>query len=271
MINNLKKRLIPVILIKDGFVVQSIKFSEYKVIGKPITTISRLNKFGSDEIILLDISKDKIYGIGRQEDNLEHNKNFLELINKVSQINFVPLSAGGGIRSLNDIENYLKSGCDKVVINTVGIEKIELVNEAAKIFGSQCLIGSIDYKMKDNKSIVIKNGSEDTNINALDHAKKLYENGIGEIMINSVDRDGLKNGYDIKFTEKVVSSIDLPVISCGGAGSWDDMHILIKETDCDAVAASNIFHHVEYSTYVAKKYLYEKNLNFRNPKLFDEK
>ena len=133
------------------------------------------------------------------------------------------------------------------------------------------MIGSIDYKLKDNRNIVIKNGSEDTNIKAIDHAKKLFDNGIGEIMINSVDRDGLKKGYDIKFTEQIVSSIDLPIISCGGAGSWDDMYILAKETNCDAVAASNIFHHVEYSTYVAKQYLFEKKLNFRNPKLFDEK
>ena len=141
MKNYLKKRLIPVILIKDGLVVQSIKFSEYKIIGKPITTISRLNKYGSDEIIILDISKNKVYQKFREEDNLSHNKNYLELINQISKVNFVPLSAGGGIRNLNDIENMLKNGCDKVVLNTLCIEDINFISKASKIFGSQCLIG----------------------------------------------------------------------------------------------------------------------------------
>ena len=271
MKNFLKKRLIPVILIKDGFVVQSINFSEYKVIGKPVTTISRLNKFGSDEIILLDISKVKKYVRDREEDNSTYNNNFLELINEISKINFVPLSGGGGIRNLQDIENYLKRGCDKVVINTLCINDINLVKKAAKVFGSQCLIGSIDYKLIDKKKIVIKNGKDKTNLDVITQAKIMSDNGIGEIIINSVDRDGLKNGYDIELIAKIVKEIDLPIISCGGAGSWDDMYELVKETDCDAVAASNIFHHVEYSTFIAKQYLFNKKLNFRNPKLFDEK
>ena len=269
MKNYLKKRLIPVILIKDGSVVQSVKFSEYKIIGKPITTISRLNKFGSDEIIILDISKKKNYERSREEDNLLHNKNFLELIKQISKINFVPLSAGGGVNSLNDIEKMLKSGCDKVVINTLCIDNVKFISEAAKIFGSQCLIASVDYTNKKNKRLVVKNGNDIMNLDPLNHASNLANEGIGEIMFNSVDRDGLKNGYDIEYLEKVVKTINLPIIICGGAGSWEDMSEAVEKTKCDAVAASNIFHHIEYSTYVAKKYLFDKNLNFRKPELFN--
>ena len=269
MKNYLKKRLIPVILIKEGSVVQSIKFSEYKVIGKPVTTISRLNKFGSDEIIILDISKNKVYQKYREEDNLSHNKNFLELINQISRINFVPLSAGGGVSNLNDIENMLKNGCDKVVINSLCIDNIHFISKASKIFGSQCLIGSIDYINTKNKRFVVKNGGDIIDLDPLNHASNLVNEGIGEIMFNSVDRDGLKNGYDIQYLEEVVKIIKLPVIACGGAGSWEHMSEVVEKTNCDAVAASNIFHHVEYSTYMAKKYLFDKQLNFRKPGLFE--
>ena len=269
MKNYLKKRLIPVILIKDGLVVQSIKFSEYKIIGKPITTISRLNKFGSDEIIILDISKNKVYQKFREEDNLSHNKNYLELINQISKVNFIPLSAGGGISNLNDIENMLKNGCDKVVLNTLCIEDINFISKASKIFGSQCLIGSIDYVNIKNKRFVVKKGSEITDLDPIIHAFNLANEGIGEVMFNSVDRDGLKDGYDTEYLEEVVKIIKLPIITCGGAGSWEHMSDVVQKTNCDAVGASNIFHHVEYSTYMAKKYLVDKKLNFRKPELFN--
>lgn len=268
MNNYLKKRLIPVILVKEGNVVQSIKFSEYKIIGKPVETISRLNKFGSDEIILLDISKKKEYMNFRQEDNLIHSKTFFDLVDQISKINFLPLAAGGGIRSLKDIEKMLKIGCDKVVINTLCIENQGLINEAAKIFGSQCLVGSIDYYEDSLKRLVVKNGSKIIEEEALSLSKKLEDLGIGEIIFNSINRDGMKKGYDIDFLKKASKEINIPVIVCGGAGSWRDMFDVVKDTNCDAVAASNIFHHVEYSTYLAKKFLYDNKLNFRKAELF---
>ena len=268
MKNFLKKRLIPVVLINNGQVVQSFKFSEYKIVGQPIETIKRLNQYGSDEIIILDITKNKSYSSYRKEDNLEHYMNFFELVENISKINFVPLSAGGGIRDIEDIESLLKKGCDKVVLNTMCIKRIDLVYEASKIFGSQCLIGSIDYIEKANERYVVESSSKITNLKVSQFIEKLKNNGIGEIFLNSVSRDGLRSGYDIKFLKNIVKS-ELPVIPCGGAGSWEDMYSLVKSTDCSAVSASNIFHHMEHSTFMAKKFLYDKNLNFRKPEFFE--
>ena len=171
--------------------------------------------------------------------------------------------------NLNDIENMLKNGCDKVVLNTLCIEDINFISKASKIFGSQCLIGSIDYVNIENKRFVVKKGSEITDLDPIIHASNLANEGIGEVMFNSVDRDGLKNGYDTEYLEEVVKIIKLPIITCGGAGSWEHMSDVVQKTNCDAVGASNIFHHVEYSTYMAKKYLVDKKLNFRKPGLFN--
>jgi imidazole glycerol-phosphate synthase subunit HisF len=269
MKNYLKKRLIPVVLINNGQVVQSFKFSEYKIVGQPIETIKRLNQYGSDEIIILDITKNRNYSSYRKEDNLKHYKNFFELIENVSKINFVPLAAGGGIRDITDIETFLKKGCDKVVINTMCIKRIDLVNKASKIFGSQCLIGSIDYIEEGNERYVVENSNKVTNLRVSEFVDKLKNNGIGEIFLNSITRDGLRLGYDIEFLKNIVKK-KLPVIPCGGAGSWEDMFKLVNKTDCSAVAASNIFHHMEHSTFIAKQFLYDKKLNFRKSEFFGE-
>jgi cyclase len=266
-----KKRLIPVILIKNGWVVQSTSFKTYKNIGHPIPTIKRLSDFGSDEIIILDISKEDFYENRRSDMNYDFKENLINILKEVSKVSFMPVSTGGKIRSLNDALIRIENGAEKVVINTLALENKNEVNKIAKTLGSQALIASIDYiKIDKNNYRVVKNGDKVLDIDPIKHATEVIDSGVGEIFINSVDRDGKKNGYDIDFLSLFSNSFKIPVIACGGAGSWEDMYSLYSNTKCDGIAASNIFHHVEHSVYLAKEYLSNKTNEFRKPKFFTE-
>ena len=253
----LKPRIIARMDIKNANLIKSINLEGLKIIGNPNEYAKNYYEDGADEILFMDCVA-TLYG----------RNNLSEMIYKSTKDIFVPIAVGGGIRSFEDVKMMLNSGADKVVINTLCIENQGLINEAAKIFGSQCLVGSIDYYEDSLKRLVVKNGSKITEVEALSLSKKLEDLGIGEIMFNSINRDGMKKGYDIDFLKKASKEINIPIIVCGGAGSWKDMLDVVKDTNCDAVAASNIFHHVEYSTYLAKKFLYDNKLNFRKAELF---
>ena len=266
-----KKRLIPVILIKNGWVVQSTSFKKYKNIGHPIPTIKRLSDFGSDEIIILDISKDDFYENRRTDMNYDFKESIVNILKEVSKVSFMPVSAGGKIRSLDDALIRIENGAEKIVVNTLAIENKDQMKKIARTLGSQAVIASIDYLKIDNGEYrVVKNGSQVLDIDPIKHAQEVIDSGAGEIFINSVDRDGKKNGYDIEFLSIFSKLFNIPVIACGGAGSWEDMYMLYSKTSCDGIAASNIFHHIEHSVYLAKEYLSNKSNKFRIPKFYTE-
>ena len=266
-----KKRLIPVILIKNGWVVQSTNFKIYKNIGHPIPTIKRLSDFGSDEIIILDISKNDFYEKRRTDMNYDFKENLINILKEVSEVSYMPVSTGGKIRSTEDALLRIENGAEKIVINTLAIEDKSQITNISKILGSQAVIVSIDYKkIDDGKYCVIKNGNQLIDIDPVEHACKLIDSGAGEIFINSVDRDGKKNGYDIEFLSEFSEKLKVPVIACGGAGSWEDMYKLHEQTLCDGIAASNIFHHIEHSVYLAKEYLSNRSNKFRIPEFYNE-
>ena len=150
------------------------------------------------------------------------------------------------------------------------IENKKEIEKISKSFGSQAIIGSIDYKKIGNKHYVIKNGEKVLPLDPIEHAKNLIECGVGEIFLNSVDRDGLKTGYDLDYLKNFSDKIKIPVIGCGGAGDWEDMYKLSSETKCDGIAAANIFHHVEHSVYLAKEYLSKKTNQFRPANFYNE-
>ena len=257
-----KKRIIPLILLKNGWVVQSFGFKEYTKLGNPIKILKRLSKWMSDEVIYLDISKSQNYNLNRDDLNEKREfKNFKQIIKYVSTQSLNPITFGGSIKKIKQIEDYLYLGADKISINSICIENEKFIYEASKEFGSQCIICSIDYVKKGNFYKVVYKGNKILDIDLTDWVKKCQDNGCGEILLNSVDRDGQKNGFDLSTIKNILKKVNVPVILCGGAGSPEDFYKAFTKTNVEALAASNLFNHIEHGDYVIKKYLFEKFLN----------
>ena len=263
-----KNRLIPILLLKNGWLVQSKNFSEYKNLGNPVTAVKRLSEWASDELIYLDISRDDVYDRKREEHGHPNRQTFDQIIQDVAATTFMPLSVGGKIRTLADIEKRLLIGADKIAINSIVLDNPNFVEMAAKEFGSQCIIVSIDVKIDNEKYKVYSHKKKlVTQINPFELSKKCQELGAGEILINSVDRDGLGSGYDLNLINEVSKNISIPVIACGGVGEWQHFSEALRKTKADAVAAANIFHYKDQSVYLAKKFLDNEGLNVRKPVL----
>ena len=255
------------ILIKNGIVVQSRNFNEFQKVGMPKTSIKRCSEWGSDELILLDISRENKYDINRDDLNFINSNNFLDIVLDVSKSCFMPITVGGKVRSLQDIENYLMSGADKVAINTEAILNPKFLDLASKKFGSQCIVNSVDVKfVNDNYIIFINNGSDITSYKLEEWLKISEQNGVGEILINSIDNDGKGAGFDLNLINLVEKTVNIPIICFGGAGKFEHFVEVAEKTNVDGIAAANFFQHVDQSVFLTKKILYEKSLNFREPK-----
>lgn len=251
----LKKRLIAVVLVRDGRVVQSVKFKHTNVIHyDAIHAIESFNRWAIDEIILLNVSKKK-----------DSQEGFLNIVEKISKECFVPLAVGGWIDNLNYGKLLLKRGADKLVLNTQLYQNRQLVKELITKFGSQCIIASIDAKkdVDGNEKVIINRGEKETEKKVLEWVKEVEQLCVGEIFLNSIDHDGNRKGYNIPLIKKVVEAVNIPVIAMGGVLTWNHMIQGVIETDAAAVAAANIFHYTEHSTKKAKRALINKNLNFR--------
>tara|TARA_B100000963_G_scaffold359317_1_gene386340 strand:- start:1726 stop:2532 length:807 start_codon:yes stop_codon:yes gene_type:complete len=261
-----KNRMIPIVLLRNGWIVQSKGFSEYQNLGNPVTSVKRLSEWASDEIIYIDISSDDNYDMRRDDQGYENRGNFIDIIKDVSEIAFMPITVGGKIRELSDIEQRLKSGADKVCINTKAIYNLEFIEESAKEFGSQCIVVSIDAKVVDGSHKVFANGGKDqTEFIPSEFSRLVESHGAGEILINSIDNDGQGGGYDISLLNQVADNVSIPVIACGGVSEWDHFSEAFDKTNVDAVAAANIFHYIDQSVYLAKKHLYDAGYNVRRP------
>jgi cyclase len=246
----LKKRIIAVLLVMDGNVVQSIGFKSYLPIGKPSIAVEFLNQWGVDEIVLLDISATRS---SRGPD--------LDMVKAAARNCRTPLTVGGGISSLNHIYDLMQCGADKVSINRTLFNKPDLITAAARIFGKQCLVASIDVRISNQIYQVydyIK--YEDLPLAPWDFAKRLQELGAGEVLINSVDRDGMKNGFDLKLINQVCDSVTIPIIVCGGAGIPDHFKDVLEKTKVSGIAAANLFHYFEHSVTIIKAICSHKNM-----------
>ena len=260
----IKRRLIPVLYIKNGLIVRSDGFSYHQNIGNVVSEAKRYNEWNVDELIYIDISREKYYDLRRDDHNVKSYDSIGDIIHKIAKVCFMPLTFGGGIRNIADVDYRIKNGADKITLNTGAFENPKLITQAAEKYGSQAVVISIDYRIIDNQPIVFTNfGQNNTGRSVFNWLKECQNMGAGEIFINSIDRDGKANGYDIKTIAKAVSSTKLPVIACGGAGQPEDFVHLAKKTNVSAIAAGNIFHFTELSYPRAKALLKKEGLNFR--------
>jgi len=247
------KRIIPCLDVKDGRVVKGVNFVGLKDAGDPVEVARRYNEEGADEITFLDITASH-----EERDTIVH------IVEEVAKEIFIPLTVGGGIRTLDDIYNLLNVGCDKVSINSAAIKNPSFINEASKRFGSQCIVVAIDVKRTEHETynVFINGGRVDTGIDAVEWAMEVVERGAGEILLTSMDADGTKAGFDIEITEKISRLVHVPVIASGGAGTMEHIQEVF-EHGADAALAASIFHFHEIDIMDLKKHLKHNNIPVR--------
>ena len=249
----LKNRIIPCLDVKNGRVVKGINFVDLKDAGDPVEQAKIYSDGGADEICFLDITASN-----------ENRNTIYNVVEKTSKKCFVPLTVGGGVRSVDDINKLLNCGADKVSINTAAVQNSEVVLESSKKFGSQCIVVAIDVKKNsENWEIYTHGGRNNTGIDAIEFAKKMEDSGAGELLVTSMDRDGTQIGYDNDLMFKISSTVNIPVIASGGVGNLDHLVEGIKLGNASAVLAASIFHYGKYSIQDAKQYLDSKGIPVR--------
>jgi len=254
----LAKRIIPCLDVDDGRVVKGVQFVDIRDAGNPVEVARGYDEQGADEITFLDITASH-----------EKRDTTLHMVEEIASEVFIPLTVGGGIRTVEDIRRLLNAGADKVGINTAAVHKPEFVKEAAEKFGSQCIVVAIDAKQvsKENESlrweIFTHGGRKETGMNAVEWAKKMVSYGAGEILLTSMDRDGTKNGFDLSLTRAISDAVSVPVIASGGVGDLQHLVDGVIKGGADAVLAASIFHFGEYSIEQAKRFMVEQGIEMR--------
>lgn len=253
-----KVRIIPCLDVKDGRVVKGVNFVDLRDAGDPVEAAIAYDAAGADELTFLDITASH-----------ENRGTMLDVVRRTAEACFMPVTVGGGVRTVEDIRVLLQSGADKVSINTAAVERREFVKEAAEKFGDQCIVVAIDAKKvsqpgeKDRWEIFTHGGRKATGLDAIEYAKEVVALGAGEILLTSMDRDGTKSGFDIALTRAVSDAVSVPVIASGGAGNLDHMVEGIRDGHATAVLAASIFHFGEYSVRQAKEHMAKAGLPMR--------
>ena len=249
----LKTRIIPCLDVKDGRVVKGINFLDLKDAGDPVEQAKIYDYQGADELCFLDITASS------------DNRNILlDVVNRTADQCFMPLTVGGGVRSLLDIRNLLLAGADKVGINTSAIKNPNLITEGANKFGSQCIVVAIDAKkIKNRWRVFTHGGRKETGLDAIEWAQVVTEKGAGELLITSMDRDGTGEGFDIELLKNITSKVPIPVIASGGVGNLEHLVEGVKNGGANAVLAASIFHFGKYKIKEARKAMTEAGLNTR--------
>ncbi len=249
----LAKRIIPCLDVDNGRVVKGVKFVDIRDAGDPVAVARRYNQEGADEITFLDITASS-----------DNRATLVSVIEQVAAEVFIPLTVGGGIRTLPDIRRMLNAGADKVAINTAAIIEPSLVQQAANKFGSQCIVVAIDAKsVGDHWEIFTHGGRKTTGLDAIEWAYTMATYGAGEILLTSMDRDGTKIGFDNQLTRAVAEAVPIPVIASGGVGNLQHLVDGVQQGGADAVLAASIFHFAEYSLAEAKHYMAEQGIPVR--------
>jgi cyclase len=254
----LTKRIIPCLDIKDGRVVKGVKFLGLKDAGDPVEVAKVYDRQLADELVFLDITA-----------SFEKRKTLLELVERIASSIFMPFTVGGGVSDVGDIRNILNAGAEKVSVNTQAVKFPELISDASRRFGSQCIVLAIDAKKtqplhaRAGWEVYINGGRTPTGLDALDWAKKGASLGAGEILLTSMDYDGTKDGYDLELTKAVASCVNIPVIASGGAGELEDFYDCFAKSGADAALAASLFHYEVYSVKEVKDYLKERGIQVR--------
>ncbi|MDA7476835.1 imidazole glycerol phosphate synthase subunit HisF [Candidatus Pelagibacter ubique] len=249
----LKNRIIPCLDVKNGRVVKGINFVDLKDAGDPVEQAKIYSDGGADEICFLDITASN-----------ENRDTIYDVVERTSKKCFVPLTVGGGVRGVEDINKLLNCGADKVSINTAAVQNPKMIIESSKKFGSQCIVVAIDAKKNGDKwEVFTHGGRNNTNIDAIEFAKKMENNGAGELLVTSMDRDGTQIGYDNDLMFKISSTVNIPIIASGGVGNLDHLVDGIRLGNASAVLAASIFHYGTHSINEAKQYLNSKGIPVR--------
>ena len=255
----LAKRVIPCLDVHDGQVTRGVQFGkaeagELRNVGDPVELALEYNRQGADEMVFFDITA-----------SAHERKTIVDVIERAGDQCFMPLTVGGGIRTVEDMSTMLKAGADKVSINSSAIANPPLIREGAEKFGSQCIVVSIDAKQtgEDTWRVFTHGGRKEAGLDAIDWAKEAVALGAGEIVLNSIDADGTKAGYDIEITHRISENVGVPVVASGGAGNLDHMVDVLKQGQADAVLAASIFHFGEYSVADVKRHLAQAEIPVR--------
>lgn len=252
----LTKRIIPCLDVRDGKVVKGINFVGIKEVGDPVECAKDYNRQGADEIVFLDITATH-----------EGRKTILDVVERTAQEVFVPLTVGGGINSIEDFKNTLRAGADKVSVNSAAVRNPDLIALAADQFGNQCVVVAIDAKRIDGSFHVVVNGGRiDTGLDAVEWAKQAVSLGAGEILLTSMDTDGMKNGFDHELLNAVCNVVNVPVIASGGCGRLEHFSAVFEETGADAALAASLFHYKELTVGQVKRHLKEHHIPVRMSK-----
>jgi len=253
----LAKRIIPCLDVHAGRVVKGVNFVNLRDAGDPVDIAARYESEGADELVFLDITASH-----------EERDIILDVVQRTSEQVFMPLTVGGGIRTLDDIRNLLNAGCDKVSINSAAVKDPDFVREAALRFGSQCIVVNIDPKRveKDGKEfwdVHINGGRKPTGLEAVEWAREVERLGAGEIVLTCMDADGTKDGYDLEITRAVVDAVEIPVVASGGAGCPEHLYQAVTTAGASAALAASIFHYGEYTIEETKRYMAERGVPVR--------
>lgn len=250
----LKIRIIPCLDVKNGRIVKGVNFKNLKDAGDPVLTAQVYDELGADEICFLDIAA-----------TLENRDVTLDLVRKTSEKCFIPITVGGGVRTIEDIRHLLLNGADKVSFNSAAIRDPDIISTAANKFGSQCIVVAIDAKKTKNDKweIFSHGGTKETGIEAISFAKDMQERGAGEILLTSMDKDGTKDGYDIELTKLISDSLNIPIIASGGAGKLEHFKSVLEKGKASAILAASIFHFGEISIKQVKSYLRSEGIPVR--------
>lgn len=251
----LAKRIIPCLDVKNGRVVKGVNFVNLKDAGDPVEIAKAYNEEGADELVFLDITASS-----------DARNIMLDVVKRVAECVFIPFTVGGGIRSVDDFRDILKAGADKISVNSAAIQDKTLITQAARRFGSQCVVVAIDAKRNEDGngfSVYLNGGRVKTDLDAVKWAKGAQDLGAGELLVTSMNADGTKNGYDLDLTAQISNAVHIPVIASGGAGKLEHFYDVIQEGKADAVLAASLFHYKEISIHEVKKYLISRNIEIR--------
>jgi len=251
----LSKRIIPCLDVQAGRVVKGTSFLGLREAGDPVELATRYYREGADELVFLDISATS-----------EGRDTMVDVVEKVAEKVFMPLTVGGGIRNTGDIRSLLGAGADKVSLNSAAVKHPEIISQGAEKFGSQCIVVAIDARRRqggEGWEVFINSGTQPTGLDVLEWALRATEMGAGEVLLTSMDADGHRSGYDIELTRAVSESVNVPVIASGGAGSPEDLFLALNDGKADAVLAASIFHYRQFSIADVKAYLFQKGVPVR--------
>lgn len=249
----LTKRIIPCLDVKDGKVVKGVNFVNLKDMGSPPDLAEEYSKQGADEVTFLDIAA-----------TLESRKTMLNLVSETAKRVFVPLTVGGGIRTPNDIRDALAAGADKASINSAAVNNPSMITESAERFGKQCVVVAIDAKrVGDHWEVYTHGGTKSAGLDAMEWAQKVEDLGAGEILVTSMDCDGVKNGYDIPLTAAMADAVSIPVIASGGCGNMEHIYQVFSQTGASAALAASIFHYGQHTVGEVKEYLKDMGVPVR--------